>query len=119
MQLVHGCKHFADVKSGVFLFEHAGVVQQSPKVSSWYVFHCEVDVFRVLKSVEKPNEPRSLRRGQNVAFDEDMANLESMSRVYSVKELLTSSILNNVRFFIRFKAQISPVSCFRARKTSP
>jgi hypothetical protein len=51
VQFADGREHFADIKSGVFLFEYAGIVQQCPKVASRHIFHREVDVLYILKSI--------------------------------------------------------------------
>ena len=75
VELVHGSEHLADVKSSDLLLEHAGVVEQCPEVAAGDVLHGEVDVLGVLEGIQQADEPRRLRRSEDVALDEDVADL--------------------------------------------
>lgn len=77
VQLVNGCEHLTDVKSSMLFLQNARVIQQRPEVSSGYVFHSKVDVFGILESIEKLNQPRRLGRSQDISLNENMANLTS------------------------------------------
>lgn len=119
MQFVDASKHLANVEFRVFFFEHARVVEEGAEIAAWNVFHGEIDELGILERVEQPYEPWSLRRGKDVAFYEDMTDLNIVREAMDRGWQRTSSILNNVRFLIFLSAHTSPVSCLRARKTSP
>jgi hypothetical protein len=52
VQLADGCEHFADIKSCMFFLEYARIIQECPKVSSRDIFHREVDMLCILKSIQ-------------------------------------------------------------------
>ena len=75
VQLAHADEHLADVESCDLLLEHAGVVEQCPEGAARDVLHGEVDVLGVLEGIQQTDEPRRLRRSEDVALDEDVADL--------------------------------------------
>ena len=91
MKLVYGCEHFADVESGVFFLEDARVIEESAEVTAGYVFHCEVDMVRVLECVQETDKPRCFSRSQDVAFDENMSDLICLiitdDRIRSIRQV--------------------------------
>jgi hypothetical protein len=122
VQLVHGCKHFADIELGMSFFENTRVIQSGTEVAARDIFHGQVNIFRILKGIEKSDEPWCFSRSQNVSFYENMTDLTlTSSSVFrrQRRRAVTSFILNRVRFLNFFNAQTSPVSSLLARKTSP
>lgn len=119
MQFVDASKHLANVEFRVFFFEHARVVEEGAEIAAWDVFHGEIDELGILERVEQSHEPWSLRRSKDVAFYKDVTDLDIVREAMDRRWQRTSSILNNVRFLIFLSAHTSPVSCLRARKTSP
>ena len=61
VQLVDGGEHLADVKARVLLLEYTRVIEKGAEVASRDVFHREVDVLRILESIQKADEPWCLR----------------------------------------------------------
>lgn len=52
VELVHRREHFANIKPRVFLFQDPRVVEQCPEVTPRHVLHGEIDILRVLESVQ-------------------------------------------------------------------
>jgi hypothetical protein len=53
MQGVDREEHFSRVEAGVFVVEDARGIDEGAEVTARDVFHCEVDVFFILKGVEE------------------------------------------------------------------
>ena len=51
MKFVYGGEHLTDIKSCMFLLQHTGIIEESPKVAPWDVFHGKIHVFWVLKGI--------------------------------------------------------------------
>src|SRR5712691_3872261 len=124
VQFANSREHFADVEPRMFLLEDARIVKQCPKVASGDIFHREVYMLCILKGIQQTDQPGGFRRGEDVSLNEDVSDLgepwskaEEMTMEDGTRH--TSSILNNVRLRIFFRAHTSPVSCLRARYTSP
>ena len=77
MQFIHSCEHLADIVSRMLFFEHPRIVKQRPEIAPGYVFHSEVDVFRVLECIKEFDEPWRFGSSQNVTFYQDMTDLKN------------------------------------------
>lgn len=73
MEFRHGNEHFGDIESRMFLFQYPRVVQERSKVPTRNVFHCQEDIFWVLKSVQQLDQPRALCCREDVSLDKDMS----------------------------------------------
>jgi hypothetical protein len=79
VEFVHGGEHLADVEAGVFLLKHSRVIQECTEVATGNIFHGKIDELRILEGVEKPHEPWSLGRSEDVALHKNVANLRRIS----------------------------------------
>lgn len=76
VQLCYSGKHLTDVELRMLFFKYPGIIEESTKVSSWHIFHCQVYMLRVLKGIQQANEPRRLGCSQYITFHENVPDLK-------------------------------------------
>lgn len=82
-QLVKGidrAEHFGNVETSMSVGEHTGVVKQGAEITTRHILHGKIDTLVILERVEQSNKPLTLRRGKNIAFCQDMANLVELEQ---------------------------------------
>lgn len=78
MELVDSSKHFRNIKSGMLLFQDTGIIQQGAEIPSRNVFHCKIYILWILEGIKEADKPWCFCRRQNVSFNKNMSNLETL-----------------------------------------
>jgi hypothetical protein len=82
VQRVHTREHLCNVESSMSVVQHSSIVEQCAEVSSWNIFHRQIDLLIVLEGVEQSHQPLRLRSSQDISLRQDMSHLIQLEQQF-------------------------------------